>query len=90
MATGLGGILGCCIGGIMTQYFHPKYSFLLYSFFGLIVSFNGLYLTKASEEDAIEEIEEVEREGEFLEEWGSTASAEQADSGASKCCTKLG
>ena len=63
MATGVGGILGCIAGGIMTQYFHPKYSFLLYSFFGLIVSFNGLYLTKASEEDGVEE-----REGEFLED----------------------
>lgn len=51
IATGFGGILGCGVGGVMTQYFHPKYSFLLYSFMGLIVAFNGLYLTKESEQD---------------------------------------
>jgi hypothetical protein len=37
------------MGGVMTQYFHPRYSFLAYSFFGLFVAFNGLYLTKESE-----------------------------------------
>lgn len=54
-ATGVGGILGCALGGVMTQYFHPRYSFLLYSFFGLFVAINGLYLTKESEEDSVEE-----------------------------------
>lgn len=49
MATGVGGIMGCLIGGVMTQFTHPKYSYLLYSFMGLAVSINGLYLTKASE-----------------------------------------
>ena len=45
MATAVGGLLGCLISGIMTQYFHPKYSFLLYSFMGLIVSVNAMFLT---------------------------------------------
>jgi hypothetical protein len=53
MATGVGGIMGCFLGGVMTQFFHPKYSYLLYSFMGLMVSINGLYLTKASEEDTV-------------------------------------
>ena len=55
MATALGGLLGCVTAAIMTKYFHPRYSFFLYSFMGLIVSFNGMYLTKASEEDSVEE-----------------------------------
>jgi MFS-type transporter involved in bile tolerance (Atg22 family) len=54
LATGVGGIFGCLMGGIMTQYFHPRYSFLAYSFFGLFVAFNGLYLTKESEEDHVD------------------------------------
>lgn len=49
MATGVGGILGCVASGVLTQYFHPKYSFLGYSIFGLVVAFNGMYLTKESE-----------------------------------------
>jgi uncharacterized membrane protein YfcA len=52
MVTGIGGILGSVIGGLLIQYTHPKYSFLLYSLMGIVISVNGLYLTKASEEDA--------------------------------------
>jgi len=51
LATGLGGILGSFASGILTQYYHPKYSFLLYSFMGLVVAFNGLYLDEESEQD---------------------------------------
>lgn len=51
LATGIGGLMGSVLGGVVTQYFHPKYGFFGYSFFGLVVSFNGLYLTKESEED---------------------------------------
>jgi len=50
--TGIGGIFGCMIGGIITQNWHPRYAFLAYSFFGLVVAFNGSYLTRESEEGA--------------------------------------
>lgn len=39
------------IGGIITQYYHPRIGFLVYSVMGLAVSFNGLFLTMASEEE---------------------------------------
>ena len=53
MATGIGGILGCLASGVLTQYTHPKYSFLGYSVFGLVVALNGMCLTKESEQDDI-------------------------------------
>lgn len=49
MAAGIGAMIGCFISGIMTQYFHPKYSFLMYSVMGLIVAANGFFLTPESE-----------------------------------------
>ena len=48
--SGIGGILGSMIGGVITQYWHPRYAFLTYSFFGLIVAFNGCFLTKECEQ----------------------------------------
>ena len=53
--TGIGGIVGSMIGGVITQYWHPRYAFLSYSFFGLIVAFNGSYLTKDCEEGVEQE-----------------------------------
>lgn len=55
LATGFGGLIGSFVAGIITQYYHPKYGFFLYSFFGLIVAFNGFFLTKQSEEEEEED-----------------------------------
>jgi len=62
MATAVGGLLGCLLSGIMTQYFHPKYSFLAYSFMGLVVALNALFLTQESEEDHISQNERSREE----------------------------
>lgn len=51
LATGVGGAIGSLMSGILTQYYHPKYSFLIYSFMGLIISYIGAQLSEDSEED---------------------------------------
>ena len=51
LATGVGGAIGSLMSGILTQYYHPKYSFLFYSFMGLVISIIGLNLNEDSEED---------------------------------------
>ena len=56
----MGGIVGSVLGGLMIQYTHPKYSFLLYSVMGLVITTNGMYLTKSTEEDTPDE-DELER-----------------------------
>jgi len=42
----------------LTQNCHPRYSFMAYSFMGLTVAFNGMYLTRESEEDEVVERDE--------------------------------
>jgi hypothetical protein len=55
-----GGIVGACAGGAITEYWEPKYAFLIYSFMGLFISINGLFLTAESEKE--EETEDAEDE----------------------------
>jgi len=52
LSTGTGGAAGCIIAGVMTEYTHPKWSFYLYSFVGILISFCACFLTKKSEKDA--------------------------------------
>lgn len=53
ISTGIGGITGCIFAGLMTEYFHPKWCFFYYSFFGIVVSVTACRLTKASEMDKV-------------------------------------
>lgn len=39
---GVGGMAASLLGGYMTENYHPKYSFLLYSLFGFVVVVFGL------------------------------------------------
>ena len=64
-ALGAGGIFGSLFGGYLTEYFHPKWSFLLYSVFGLIVMVLGIRLDSLVEKD---EIEGLEQDKSFIEE----------------------
>lgn len=51
IANGLGGVAGCLLGGYMTQYCHPKYSFLIFSIMGLMLALCGLSLSDECELD---------------------------------------
>lgn len=44
ISLGAGGIFGSLFGGFMTQSMHPKWGFLLYSLYGLVVMGLGLML----------------------------------------------
>jgi uncharacterized membrane protein YfcA len=52
---GAGGICGSLAGGFLTQNYHPKYSFLIYSIFGLIVMLLGFNLNKSTDSDKEED-----------------------------------
>ena len=62
--SGIGGVTGCIIGGVLTERGTPQYAYLIQSITGLIVATIGFNLTKECEEDkpvdenAIQEIRE--------------------------------
>ena len=58
MTQGIGGVIGCLLGGYMTQYCHPKYSFLIFSVMGLVLAISGLFLSKECEMDEQEILDE--------------------------------
>ena len=53
LGMGVGGVIGCIFGGLMTQYHHPKWCFFWYSWMGIIVSIFACFLTKESELDRV-------------------------------------
>ena len=60
MCKGAGGIFGCIFGGLMTTYYHPKWCFFWYSFMGLIVVIFACFLTKAVEENNVNDGQDEE------------------------------
>ena len=76
----------------MTQNFHPRYAFLGYSFFGLIIAANGFMLTKESEQNvATQNVEGVNASRQSLNESidSSDTSPSQRDPNESKFWRKL-
>jgi MFS-type transporter involved in bile tolerance (Atg22 family) len=41
---GFGGISGAIISAFMTEYFHPKWCILIYSFLGFFIAYSGITL----------------------------------------------
>lgn len=39
------------VGAFLTQYYHPKYTFLIYSLYGLVVMYLGFYLSDVNESE---------------------------------------
>jgi MFS family permease len=66
-AMGAGGMIGSLLGGYLTEYQHPKWSFLSYSILGLIVMLLGIRLDKSAEKDP--DAQEEEPTGGFLIEF---------------------
>jgi MFS family permease len=62
-ALGAGGMTGSLVGAYVTEYLHPKWSFLAYSIFGLIVMLLGFNLNPKVE---VEEGESREKERKSL------------------------
>ena len=48
---GAGGVFGSLVGAYLTEYMHPRFSFLAYSIFGLIVMVLGIRLSPKAEFD---------------------------------------
>ena len=58
-------MFGSILGAIVTEHYHPKWSFLVYSIFGLIVMILGGLLDKNVE---IDEEDDCKKPKSFLEE----------------------
>lgn len=54
---GVGGIFGSLCGGYLTEYCHPKWTFLLYSCYGMIVMILGIRLDSKLEQDELNSLE---------------------------------
>jgi hypothetical protein len=51
MVKGVGGVIGCIAAGLITEYSHPKWCWLIESLFGIFIIISALFLTKESEQN---------------------------------------
>jgi len=46
---GIAGVIGCIIAAVMMDQYHPRYAFLAYSIWGLVLTISSFFLTKEAE-----------------------------------------
>ena len=51
LCKGIGGITGCIVGGIITEYYEPHWAFFWYSWMGLVSMIFAIFLSKEVEKD---------------------------------------
>jgi hypothetical protein len=59
LSTGLGGVIGCTAGGLLTLHCHPRWCWFWYSWMGLFTSIFALFLTKESEMNEVFSLEDI-------------------------------
>lgn len=77
---GLGGVVGCIIAAFMTENYHPKYCFLAYSIWGLLVTISACFLKKEAESDPIYMTDALSHESSELLENQTPSEAEKVRS----------
>ena len=51
LTQGIAGVVGCIVAAIMTEKYHPRYSFLGYGLYGLVLFIACFFLSAASERE---------------------------------------
>jgi len=63
----VGSVIGSFLGGYLTEYLHPQWSFLFYSFFSIFVFMCASALSKEIDEKGIEDMKGLKSE--FKRSW---------------------
>ena len=53
---GFGGISGAIISAFMTEYYHPKWCILIYSFLGFFIAYSGIKLNPEIDKEGLDDM----------------------------------